>query len=168
MNGDGTISYSPSANFNGADSFTYTIDDNDGSTSNTATVTITVTPVNDEPLANDDSATTDEDMAIIIDLAANDSDIDGSIDSTSFSLIDAPTLGSVAGNNDGTVTYTPNADINGDSFSYTFDDDLGATTNTATVNITINPVNDAPTLTGAAATSVDEDSAYNCANWGRY
>ena len=162
VNGDGTITYTPNANFNGSDSFTYTIDDNEGATSNAATVTITVTAVNDDPLANDDTATTDEDAAIVIDLAANDSDVDGTIDGTSFTLVTAPTLGTVASNDDGTVTYTPTANANGsDSFTYTFDDDQGATSNAAAVTVTVNAVNDAPTITGTPATSVAEDSSYS-------
>ena len=60
--GNATRSYTPDANYFGADTFTYTISDGNGGTA-TATVTITVTKVNDNPVANDDSATVAEDSA---------------------------------------------------------------------------------------------------------
>ncbi|BCD99391.1 hypothetical protein MARGE09_P3593 [Marinagarivorans cellulosilyticus] len=158
----GSIVYTPGANFNGSDSLTYTVQDNDGGTSATATVTITVNAVNDAPLANNDAATTDEDVAIVIDLAANDSDLDGTLDFASLAIVSAPSQGSVSDNADGTITYTPNANVNGsDSFSYTLADNEGANSNTATVTITINAVNDAPVLTGTASAMVDEDGNYS-------
>lgn len=75
LNTDGSFTYLPNANFNGLDSFTYKA--NDGKLdSNVATVTITVNPVNDAPVASDDAGTTDEDMALTIDVLANDGDVD--------------------------------------------------------------------------------------------
>ena len=97
--------YTPSANFNGSDSFTYTINDGTGLT-DTATVSVTVTAVNDNPVANDDSATTEEDVAVTISLVANDTDIDG--DSLSIESVGTASNGSVVNNGNGTVTYTPN------------------------------------------------------------
>ena len=158
----GSITYTPGANFNGSDSLTYTVQDNDGGTSAAATVTITVNAVNDMPLANNDSATTDEDVAINIDLATNDSDLDGSLDFTSLAIVSAPSQGNVTDNADGTVTYTPNANVNGsDSFTYTLADNEGGASNTATVTVTINAINDAPVLTGTASAMVDEDGSYS-------
>ena len=158
----GSIAYTPGANFNGSDSLTYTVQDNDGGTSAAATVTITVNAVNDAPLANNDEATTDEDVIIVIDFAANDSDLDGTLDFASLTIVSAPSQGSVSDNADGTVTYTPNANSYGsDSFSYSLADDEGAKSNTATVTITINAVNDAPVLTGTASAMVDEDCSYS-------
>ena len=61
-NADGTFTYTPNANFNGTDSFTYRV--TDGATSDTATVTITVAAVNDAPTAANDTATTKEDTAV--------------------------------------------------------------------------------------------------------
>ena len=64
MNADGSFTYMPAPNFNGADSFTYK--GNDGSADSTAaTVTITVEAVNDAPVAGDDSFSTNEDTALI-------------------------------------------------------------------------------------------------------
>ena len=72
INGDGTLSYTPTANFNGTDTFSYTISDGNGGTA-TATVTVTVTPVNDAPVAVADTATVAEDRADnTIDVLGND------------------------------------------------------------------------------------------------
>jgi len=143
-NGDGTVTYTPDPDYNGTDSFEYTVDDGNYGT-DMATVTITVDPVNDPPVANDDSATTDEDTPVTIDMLdmlANDSDIDGDV-LTVLSFTD-PANGAVVDNGDGTVTYTPDPDYNGtDSFEYTVDDGNGGM-DTANVVITVNPVNDSP------------------------
>ena len=77
---DGSFTYTPAANFNGTDTFTYTA--SDGSVPSTlATVTITVNPVNDAPVAADDVASTNEDTALHVDapgLLANDTDVENS------------------------------------------------------------------------------------------
>ena len=151
---DGTFTYTPAADFNGSDSFTYTVDDGNGGT-DTATVTITVDPVNDDPVANNDSTTTDEDTSVNIDILLNDSDVDGD-DLTVDSFTD-PSNGTLVEENDGTFSYTPDADFNGsDSFTYTVDDGNGGT-DTATVTITVDPVNDAPAAGDDSATT-DQDT----------
>ena len=70
------MTYTPNLNFNGVDTFTYTITDGNGGT-DTATVTVTVRPVNDAPVANDDAASTDEDVPVTIPVLPNDTDVDG-------------------------------------------------------------------------------------------
>ena len=144
---DDRLIYTPNENFNGTDSYTYTISDGNGG-SDTATVNVTVTPVNDDPVANDDSASTNEDKLVTIDVLANDRDLDG--DAITISALNLTgTLGTVTENPDGTVSYDPNGafeslnegDLASDSFSYTLDDGNGGAA-TATVNITINGVND--------------------------
>src|SRR5690606_10338743 len=69
---DGEILYTPDADFNGSDEFTYTVKDSKGATSNEATVIVTVTDVNDAPDAVDDAVETDEDTAIEIAVLDND------------------------------------------------------------------------------------------------
>jgi len=97
---------------------------------------------NQDPLAVDDTATTDEDASITVDLLDNDSDPDG--DTLTVTAVTQGANGTVVDNNDGTVTYTPNANFSGsDSFSYTIDDGNGGTS-TAAVGVTVDPVNDAP------------------------
>ena len=122
VNADNSVTYTPNADFNGTDSYTYTV--TSGGVTETATVNVTVTPVNDDPAAADDAATTLEDQAVVISVLANDSDLDG--DTVSVSSVTDGANGTVAINGDGTVTYTPNANFNGsDSFSYTLSDGHG-------------------------------------------
>ncbi|MBA54801.1 MAG: hypothetical protein CMK89_10140 [Pseudomonadales bacterium] len=158
----GQITYTPGAEYSGADSLTYRVQDDLGEWSNTATVSITVQAVNDDPLANNDSATTDEDNAVVISVIDNDSDVDGTLDLTSVTVVATPASGTAISNGDGTITYTPNADSNGsDSFTYSIQDDAAATSNIATVSVTVNAVNDAPTITGSPTLSLLEGEAYS-------
>ena len=75
-NGDGTVTYTPDPDFNGTDWFVYTAGDGNGGT-DIATVTVTVNPVNDAPVANDDTAETNEDTAATVDVLDNDGDTEG-------------------------------------------------------------------------------------------
>ena len=132
------LTYAPKLDFNGTDSFTYTVEDNYGASA-TATVTVTVNPVNDDPDAGDDMATTDEDVAVTIPVLANDSDVDG--DPLSVSGVSDASNGTVT-TGGANVTYTPAPNFNGsDSFSYTVDDGNGGSA-TATVTVTVNPASD--------------------------
>ncbi|MEM7545165.1 MAG: Ig-like domain-containing protein [Pseudomonadota bacterium] len=130
---DGRVTYTPNADFNGADAFDVMIADGNGGF-DLATVSVSVTPVNDDPVARDDAASTGEAQAVVIDLLANDSDVDG--DTLSIQSIGPAALGSIVDNGNGTLTYTPDAGATGeDSFTYTVTD--GAATDTATVTIDI-------------------------------
>jgi VCBS repeat-containing protein len=158
LNSDGTFLYTPNANFNGTDRFTYRAFD--GSThSNVATVTITVNPVNDAPVALDNLYNIDEDSTLTIPVngvLGNDSDIDEDV--LSASLVSNPAHGTLTLNSNGAFVYTPNANFNGtDSFTYRAFDGV-AYSNLATVTITVNPVNDAPIVVSDAY-SVDEDGS---------
>ncbi|MCU4164289.1 Ig-like domain-containing protein [Carboxylicivirga caseinilyticus] len=140
--GCGRIQYTPNDNFNGDDSFTYQVTDSIGG-SGTATVYLTVTTVADSPVAIADSYTTDEDVAVVMDVLLNDYDNDNDINISSLSIASEASNGNLAINN-GEITYTPNQDFNGsDSFTYQICDDTELCA-TATVTITINSVNDAP------------------------
>src|SRR4029079_68003 len=85
----------------------------------------------------DDTASGNEDTAITTNVLANDT-FEGSPVVTG---VTQGAHGTVTNNNDGTVTYTPNADYNG-SDTYTYTVTSGGVTETATVNVTINPVAD--------------------------
>jgi len=159
INPDKTVKYTPAANYNGSDSFTYTVSDGNGGTA-TGTVTITVTSVNDAPVANVDSATVAEDGSVDVPVLANDSDPDG--DTLSVESITQPSHGAATINPDKTVKYTPAANYNGsDSFTYTVSDGNGGTA-TGTVTVTITAVNDAPAANADSAT-VAEDGTVNVA-----
>ncbi|WP_026286913.1 beta strand repeat-containing protein [Gilvimarinus chinensis] len=158
----GMVTYTPSENYFGSDSFSYRVMDELGEWSNEATVTLTVDSVNDMPTATDDTVVTDEDTAVLISLLDNDSDIDGALDITSVTMVSPASNGSVDNHGDGTVTYTPNSNFNGsDSFSYTVRDDEGGESAMASVTITVNPVNDAPKISGTASTTAEALRLYS-------
>ena len=138
LNGN-VANYTPNTNFNGTDTFKYYA--NDGtSDSNIATVTMTVSAEDDEPNTLDVATTTDEDVAVAVNLSAEE--YDG--DSYSFAIVSDVSNGTTSLNGS-TVTYTPNQDFNGeDSFTFEATDDTGRTINVATATITVNAVNDAP------------------------
>ena len=154
-NPDGTLNYKPKPDFNGEDGFTYTVADQHGGTA-TAKVSVTVTPVNDPPVAAEDSATTDEDNPVVIDILSNDRDVDG--DGLTVTTVTNGANGTAFLSGDGTVTYTPAADFNGnDVFSYTLIDNNGGEA-IAEVKVTVNAVNDSPRSTGIENITVEEDA----------
>lgn len=154
---DGSFTYAPNANFSGTDSFTYTV--SDGTTvSDPVTVTINVTEVNDPPSTVIDSYSVNEDSVLTIaassGVLANDSDPDSTLTAV---LSTQPTNGSVNLNNDGSFTYTPNADYNGtDTFAYIASDGVSSSSATA-VTVTVNNQADPPTAT---------DDSFNAPNDG--
>jgi len=182
-NGDGTFSYNPNGQFESlaagetaTDSFSYTVSDGNGGT-DTATVSVTINGVNDAPVAMDDSGIgfiTDEDSSFTTaNVLANDTDVDTS-DVLSVSNLDTTgTVGLVTDNGDGTFSYNPNGQFESlaagetatDSFSYTVDDGNGGT-DTATVSVTINGVNDAPIGNDDSGVgfTTDEDSSFTTVN----
>ncbi len=157
----GSVTYLPDPDFTGSDSFSYQVcDDGSPVLCDTATVDILVLPVNDPPVANDDSATTDEDTPVTVDVVANDTDIDGVIDPTTVVVVTAPANGSTSVDPvTGEVTYTPDANFNGtDSFTYEVcDDGMPVLCDTAIVTVIVDPVNDPPVANDDTAT-IDEDT----------
>ena len=149
---DGGYSYTPEANYFGDDSFTFTANDGQDD-SNVATVSITVNPVNDAPVAQDASASTNEDTPLDGVLVA----LDVENDALTFSLGDDAGHGHVVVGANGGYSYTPEANYFGDdSFTFTANDGQDDS-NVATVSITVNPVNDAPVAQDASA-STNEDT----------
>ncbi|EGQ8017955.1 tandem-95 repeat protein, partial [Vibrio alginolyticus] len=153
VNPDGSVTYTPNDNYHGTDSFTYIV--TSGGVSESTTVNVDVTPVNDAPVATNDTAITDEDTPVTIDVLPNDTDIDGdtlSIQSASVS----ETQGTVE-IVDGKLVFTPAENFHGDAeITYTITD--GALTDQAKVAVTVNPVNDAPTIKVDAVESITEDA----------
>ncbi|MHA2688095.1 tandem-95 repeat protein [Vibrio harveyi] len=154
-NGDGTYSFAPNENFNGDVNFTFDV--SDGTDTVTANIDVSVTPENDPPVAGSTSYTVHEDNSITISdeqLLANSSDIEGdvSVDSVSYSGAD----GVFQDNGDGTYTFSPNENFNGEvSLDVVVVDEDGATDST-TAGITVLEVNDPP-IAGATSYSVNED-----------
>ena len=170
---DGSRTYTPAPDFNGTDSFTYTVSNSSG-TSNTAKVTISVLEVNDTPTATDDSKSTNEDTALTFaasDLTANDAagpanESGQTLNVTSVTST-ADTHG-VVSLSSGQVSYTPDANYNGPaSFSYQVCDNgvTGGLSDSkcasATVNLVINSVNDNPSAAIVSPATGVEGTAIN-------
>jgi len=147
------VIYVPDKDYNGTDSFTYTAKDATDE-SNTATVTITIESVNDPPIANPQTVKTPEDTPIKITLAG--SDVDSEV--LTFKLLNNPTNGTL----DGTapeLNYTPNPNFFGeDSFTFNISDGF-LDSNTATIKITVDPVNDLPTANPQSVTTNQDTTA---------
>ena len=111
INPDGTITYTPNPNFTGVDGFQYEISDGNGGTATAFVSFILVTPVNDDPVANDDPATTDEDTPVTVPVLGNDTDLDG--DALTVQSVTQPANGTTVINPDNTITYTPDPDYFG-------------------------------------------------------
>ncbi|EIU6832456.1 tandem-95 repeat protein, partial [Vibrio parahaemolyticus] len=153
VNPDGSVTYTPNDNYQGTDSFTYIV--TSGGVSESTTVSVDVTPVNDAPVAKDDTAITDEDIPVTIDVLPNDNDIDG--DKLSIQSASVPEAQGKVEIVDGKLVFTPAENFNGDAeITYTVTD--GELTDEAKVAVTVNPVNDAPTIKVDAVESITEDA----------
>ncbi|MFH4466871.1 tandem-95 repeat protein, partial [Vibrio diabolicus] len=153
VNPDGSVTYTPSDNYHGTDSFTYIV--TSGGVSESTTVSVDVTPVNDAPVAKDDTAITDEDTPVTIHVLPNDTDVDD--DKLSIESASVPKEQGTVEVVDGKLVFTPAENFNGDAeITYTVTD--GQLTDEATVTVTVNPVNDAPTIKVDALESITEDA----------
>ncbi|ELB2888110.1 tandem-95 repeat protein [Vibrio parahaemolyticus] len=151
VNNDGTVTYTPDDNYVGKDTFTYVV--TSGGVSESTTVEVNVTPVNDAPVAKDDTAITDEDTPVTIDVLPNDNDIDG--DKLSIQSASVPEAQGKVEIVDGKLVFTPAENFNGQAeITYTVTD--GQLTDEAKVTVTVNPVNDAPTIKVDAVESITE------------
>ena len=121
---------------------------------------MTITAANDAPTALDCTVETDEDTPLTASVAAFYSDVDG--DEQTFTVIQSPSKGTIAFNEDGTYTFTPAENANGeDYFTFRTQDSGGLNSNVALVTVTITPVNDAPVITAEESWTINEDSSGN-------
>ncbi|BDB56358.1 hypothetical protein SHINM13_06540 [Flavobacterium ammonificans] len=169
VNTNGSFTFTPAANYSGAvPTVTYTARDADGGTG-TATLKLAVTPVNDAPVAVDDTVSTPENTAATGNVVTNDTDVEGNTKSvTSFTIngityqvgtiVTIPNIGTLILNADGTYTFTPAPNTSGavPVITYTLSDGNGGT-DTADLNITVAAVNDAPVVVNESL-STNEDS----------
>ncbi|MCB9445581.1 MAG: tandem-95 repeat protein [Ardenticatenaceae bacterium] len=173
----GAVTYTPTLNFNGNDSFTYRVFDNGIPTpalSVTATVYLTITAVNDTPTALNDSGSTNEDTPLNVSqpgVLGNDNDVDigDTLSVTAFQATSSKGGGQITVNANGDYSYNPTnagalnalavAETTIDTFTYTISDS-GTLTDTATVSITVTGVNDPPTAVNDTA-STNEDNILN-------
>ena len=159
LNGDGTVTYTPNARFVGVDRFGYTVTDGELSASADVVVNVNEPPTpqpdeptpqprvvaNQPPLAAADQAETDSGESVRIAVLDNDTDPEG--DAPSLVEVTPGANGTTTPNDDGTITYTPNAGFSGaDSFRYTVSD--GVLTSSGDVEVI---VNEAPTPQPVAA-----------------
>nr|WP_257978035.1 tandem-95 repeat protein [Vibrio parahaemolyticus] len=150
---DGKLVFTPAENFNGEATITYIV--TDGDLTDEAKVTVTVKPVNDSPVAVDDTVSTQEDTVVTIDVLTNDTDVDG--DKLSIESASVPKEQGTVEVVDGKLVFTPAENFNGDAeITYTVTD--GELTDEAKVTVTVNPVNDAPTIKVDAVESITEDA----------
>lgn len=154
---DGGFSYTPPADYHGADTFTYKARDS-AADSNIAAVTITVHSLNDAPVALDDNYSATQDTELSVDapgVLGNDSDADG--DSLTAARLDGPAHGALVLRQDGSFVYTPTASYIGpDSFTYQTNDGVAdSTVATVTLSVLVKNypvylpfISKAPTVTG--------------------
>ena len=150
LNADGSFVYTPAADYDGTDSFTYRASDGTLE-SNPANVTITVTNTNKAPTAAADAYSTPEDTTLTVNapgVLGNDSDPDHN--PLSAVLVSGPSHGTLTLNANGSFTYRPEDNFNGsDSFTYRASDGSQAS-DSARVTLTVTARNDAPTVKVAA------------------
>ncbi|MEZ9979931.1 tandem-95 repeat protein [Vibrio cyclitrophicus] len=161
-NGDGSYSFAPNENFNGDVNFSFDV--SDGTDTVQANIDVSVTPENDPPVAGSTSYTVHEDNSITISdeqLLANSSDIEGevAIDSVAYTGAD----GVLEDNGNGTYTFSPNENFNGEvSLDVVVTDEEGATEAT-TAGISVLEVNDPP-VAGSTSYTVHEDNSITISN----
>jgi VCBS repeat-containing protein len=161
LGSDGRFTYTPNANFNGTDSFTYRATDSQNAQSGVATVTIGVAASPDAPVATNDSYSVAANPATLVVAARgvlnNDSDADG--DTLTATKLTNPASGNVTMNSDGSFSYVPAAGFTGTvSFTYSASDP-GNLSSTAVVTIKVGQPNNAPSASNDGGYSTLEDTA---------
>ncbi|MCL4835894.1 MAG: tandem-95 repeat protein, partial [Caldilineaceae bacterium] len=134
-----SVAYTPTADYYGSDSFVVQI--SDGDLTDQVTVTVTVNPMPDAPRAEDDTSATDEDTPVTISPLTNDGEVDG--EALVLTSLGVPLYGTATLSGSAQVIYTPSLNyVGSDYFAYVVSD--GALTDTATISLTVAPVNDSP------------------------
>lgn len=152
----GVITYTPDENFFGTDEFAYTVKDDQGAASQPATVIVTVNPVNDDPVAVDDETSTQEEVAINIDVLSNDIDVDGDV----LEVIEIKNVvgGTATIEENGIVHFEPDTDFYGEaSFIYVISDGAGGN-DEAEVIINVNNKQDKPRAVADEAVTLENEA----------
>lgn len=145
-----TIYYTPNTGYFGADSFTYFLEDDTNQISSAATVNMNVVFTNAAPTADSASRTMNEDAT----LTGSATGSDPELSTLTYFLDSTTTNGSLTFSSTGGYRYIPNANFNGsDSFTFHVSDGL-LTSTSATISLTINPVNDTPVANTATLTAM--------------
>jgi gliding motility-associated-like protein len=147
VNVSGIVTFEPKKDFSGETSCRYTVRDNDGATSNQATITITVNHDNKLPIANNDDTSTDVNTSVTLNIVANDTDVDGTIEAATIDLNtitagiqkqNSTSGGEFSVDASGVVTFVPVVDFTGiTAVSYTVKDNSGKLSNAATITIAV-------------------------------
>ncbi|MBX7166180.1 MAG: tandem-95 repeat protein [Pirellulales bacterium] len=154
----GALLYTPFPNVTGNDSFTYTVASTAGARSLPALVTIFIAPVNDAPVAVDDTGQVFENTQTTFVVAANDTDIDGTIIANTVTIVSGPNHGvAVVDPASGAIFYTPTTDYSGpDLIQYRVRDNQGTLSNVATLRITVLEVNTLPVAVNDFGSTLEE------------
>ena len=152
----GSVLFFPERDFAGTTSFSYMLSDGNGGT-DAATVAVTVLPVNDPPTAEPDVVTTSEDLPVVIRVLDNDFDAEN--DGLSVHSVDgAGARGIARANPDGTITFSPAAEVSGDtSFTYRTSDGNSGISEPATVAVIVDREADAPTAASDVAHTLEDE-----------
>ena len=151
---DGQIRYTPNADYAGSDTLGYRI--TDGALTDEARVIVTVAPINDAPIAADDAAQTSAGVSVLVDVLANDTDVDGDM-LVLASIVQTPTNGTAAIES-GQIRYTPNSTFAGaDTLVYRASD--GSLTADALVIVTVSAQPNAAPIATDDAAQTDEDTS---------
>ncbi|MEX0270554.1 Ig-like domain-containing protein [Leptolyngbyaceae cyanobacterium UHCC 1019] len=166
LNADGSFSYQPKANFNGTDTFVYTATDSLGAVSNPTTVTFSVTPVNDAPVAFNNTVSVVPGGTLNIaapGILEDDTDVESA--SLTAVLVSSTSSGTLSLNPNGSFTYRPNIGFSGtDVFTYRANDGSLSSANTATVSIVVDPLANNLPIAQADLFTVAEDTLLTTGN----
>ncbi len=157
INGDGSYTFTPSANYNGpVPLVTYTL--TDGALNSVATLAINVASVNDAPVAGHDLASTPINTPLTFSVLGNDSDVDGDTLTVTGAVLANPAQGAISVNPDGTLSFAPAVDFSGAvAVTYTVSDGHGSS---GTANVTINVGTNTPPAGADSTQTLAEDSSY--------